>query len=243
MRRIRTSSSPLAAILLLVAAACWVAAVELPPAMVESLKSEKFADRETAEADLLAWSRERPAEAMEELYRQSRVAPDPEVRERCFDVLRGLVNDEYLRNGVGYLGVMMNPMVEPVNVAGENQPRFAIRLIHVEAETPAKKAGLVVGDLLLGVNDTAWRQDHTSKSVSDVIQSYKAGAEVTIKLFRGGEVIEMPVVLGRRPAAADLLLLGRFGMRMSPEDEAAAEKAAREAYLQRWLARKKEAAK
>lgn len=211
--------------------------------MVESLKSEKFADRETAEANLLAWSRQQPAEAMEELYRQSRVAPDPEVRERCFDVLRGLVNDDYLRNGVGYLGVMMNPNTEPVNVAGENQPRFAIRLIHVEADTPAKKAGLVVGDLLLGVNDTTWRQDHTSKSVSDAIQGYKAGAAVTIKLFRGGQVVEIPVVLGRRPAAANLMLLGGFGMRMTPADEAAAENVAREEYLQRWLARKKDAAK
>lgn len=222
---------------------CVSAALELPPAMIEGLKSEKFADREKAEAELLKWSQQQPGEAMDELYRQSRVAADPEVRARCFGALRELINDEYLRNGVGFLGVQMNPFTEVVMVAGEAKPRFAIRLILVQPETPARKAGLVAGDLLLGVNDTVWRQDHTSEIVSDAIQSYKAGTEVTIKVFREGKVVEIPVVLGRRPAAADLLLMGGLGLGGGPAAAEAAENAAREAYLRRWLARKKEAAK
>ena len=129
-------------------------------------------------------------------------------------------------------------------IAGEPKPRFAIRLIQVEEETPARKAGLIAGDLLLGVNDTNWTQGDTSETVSEAIQSYKAGTEVKVKLFRDGKVVELPVVLGRRPAAADLLRIGGLGfMPAGPEVAEAAENVAREAYLRRWLTRKKAAAK
>jgi C-terminal processing protease CtpA/Prc len=244
MRRIPMGSSLVATVLSMAALVCSGGAIELPPAMVEQLNSEQFAVRQGAEAELLKWSRQQPGEAMDELYRQSRVAPDPEVRERCLRVLKELINDEYLREGVGYLGVRMNGFTEVIMIAGEPKPRFAIRLIQVEEETPARKAGLIAGDLLLGVNDTNWTQGDTSETVSEAIQSYKAGTEVKIKLFRDGKVVELPVVLGRRPAAADLLRIGGLGlMPAGPEVAEAAEKVAREAYLRRWLARKKAAAK
>lgn len=238
--------STLAVTLVVVAGAGFCAALELPLEAVEKLNAEKFADRQGAEGELLKWSRQQPDEAMNELYRQSRIAADPEVRERCFRVLKELINDEYLRNGVGYLGVRMNAFTEMVMIAGEGKPRFAIRLFQVEAETPARKAGLIAGDLLLGVNDTTWNQQHTSEFVSEAIQSYKAGTEVTLKLFREGKLVELPVVLGRRPAAADLMRIGGLGGGLGfggPEDAAAIENSAREAYLRRWLARKKDAGK
>jgi hypothetical protein len=242
MRRIPLNALPLVAALL------WVpvgrcAGLELPAEMVEGLKSEKFAERESAEAELLKWSRQQAEAAMDELYRQSRAADNPEVRERCLSILRELINEEYLRNGVGYLGVRMNPLTEGVVVPGEDKARFAIRLIQVEAGTPANKAGLIAGVLLLGVNDRAWRQEDTSEMVSDVIQGYKAGTEVTIKLFRAGNIVEIPVVLGRRPAAADLPQMLWPGIRPDPGLAEAMENQAREAYLRRWFARKKEANK
>ena len=215
--------------------------IELPAALTEGLKSEKFAERERAQAELLAWTRQRPDASMEALYQQSRTAEDPELRQRCFSVLRELVTDEYLRNGVGYIGIRMNPNTEAVNVPDEAQPRFAVRVLQVEPGTPAQKAGLVGGDLLLGVDDAVWQQEDTSASVSEKIKSLKAGTRVTIKLFRDGKIVEVPLVLARRPAAADLLQFqfGLGGFQISPEAAAAADRAAKEDYFKRWLAARK----
>jgi len=217
------------------------AELELPPAIMQGLKSEKFAEREQAQNELLAWTRQHPDEATEALYQQSRTAGDPEQRLRSQGVLRELVVDEYLRNGVGYVGFRMNPNTEAVAVPGENEPRFAVRVLQVEPDTPGHKAGLLAGDLLLGVDDAVWHQEDTSIVVSEKIKSFKAGTKVTLKLFRQGKVVDLPLVLGRRPATADLLQFqfGFGGMQISPEAIAAADSAAKEEYFRRWLAARK----
>lgn len=228
----------------MLAAAVPLEALELPAGLVVGLQSEKFADREMAEAELLAWARQRPEEAMEEVFKQSREAVEPEVRERCHAVLREIVGDEYLRDGEGYLGVTMNLMMEPVRVAGEAEPRAGIRLTQVVADTPAKKAGLVAGDVLLGVNDRMWGKDEGPDAVTGVIKGFKAGAKVTVSLFREGKVVVVPLVLGRRPAIVDIAMLlgfgGGLGQMQDPEAVRQAEVAAKEEHFRRWLARKLE---
>jgi len=220
---------------------CAAAEFELPPAIMQGLRSEKFAEREQSQSELLAWTRQHPEEATEALYQQSRTAEDPEQRLRSQGVLRELVVDEYLRNGVGYVGFRMNPNTEAVAVPGENEPRFAVRVLQVEPDTPGHKAGLLAGDLLLGVDDAVWHQEDTSIVVSEKIKSFKAGTKVTLKLFRQGKVVDLPLVLGRRPATADLLQFqfGFGGMQISPEAIAAADSAAKEEYFRRWLAARK----
>lgn len=242
MRPQRPAARLLFAVLATLALPVCAGGVELPSAILESLKSEKFAEREGAQAELLAWTRQRPDDAPEALYQQSRTADDPEQRQRCFAVLRELVSDEYLRNGVGYVGFRMNPNTEAVKVPGEAQPRFAVRILQVEPDTPGQKAGLLGGDLLLGVDDAVWHQEDTSIVVSEKIKSFKAGTRVTLKLFRDGKLMEVPLVLARRPAAADLLQF-QFafggGIQISPESIAAADRAAKEEYFRRWLGARK----
>jgi len=217
------------------------AAIEVPPAMMQGLQAEKFAVREQAQAQLLGWARQRVEDAPELLYQQSRVAADPEQRQRCLAVLRDLVTDEYLRNGLGYIGFRMNPNTEAVKVPGEDLPRFAIRVLQVEPNTPGHKAGLLGGDLLLGVDHTTWHQDDTAAVVSEKIKALKAGTRVTLKLIREGKLVDMPLVLARRPAAADLLQFqfGFGGGLLTPETLAAAEHAAKAEYFRRWLAARK----
>ncbi|KAB2638116.1 MAG: PDZ domain-containing protein [Verrucomicrobia bacterium] len=217
------------------------AAIELPPAMMLGLQAENFAEREQAQAELLAWTRQRADASPEALYQQSRSAAEPEQRQRCLGVLRELVCDEYLRNGVGYVGFRMNPNTEAVKVPGEDLPRFAVRVLQVEPDTPGHKAGLLGGDLLLGVDDIVWHQEDTSTVVSEKIKSFKAGTKVTLKLFREGKLVDLPLALGRRPAAADLLQFqfGFGGMPIGPEAIAGAERTAKDEYFHRWLAARK----
>jgi C-terminal processing protease CtpA/Prc len=104
---------------------------------------------------------------MEELYRQSRVADDPEVRERCLGVLRELVNDEYLSEGEGYIGIRMRDEVAAA-VPGDANPRNAIRVMQVVPDSAAERAGLLVDDLIVGLNDLVWRDGPASMPQTDI---------------------------------------------------------------------------
>ena len=65
--------------------------LELPTKTLVDLSSSEFHKREAAQSELLVWSRRQHEPAMEELFSQSQAAVDPEVRQRCLNVLRELV--------------------------------------------------------------------------------------------------------------------------------------------------------
>ena len=208
--------------------------IELPAQPFFNLGSEEFRKRESAQAELLAWSREHPEEAKDELFRQSRVADDPEVRERCLGVLRELVNDEYLREGEGYLGIQMQQANEIVNIPGEPKPRMAIRVIQVMPESAAELAGLQVNDLIAGLGDDKWHEGPAYDLLRERIRQFKPDTRVTLKVLRNGGMMEIEVKLGRRPLQADMMFFDP--RQVDPE---AAERAAKDAYFRRWLERRK----
>jgi GNAT superfamily N-acetyltransferase len=212
-------------------------AAEPPPDLLKRLQAEQYADREQAGAELLAWARLHPAEALDALYGLSRTAPEAEVRGRCLEALRVLVEEEYQRDGVGFMGIRMNQLTERADVAGEAKPRFGVRVLDVEDDTPARLAGLKAGDLLLGINEWMLQAGDDSLKVTQFIKGFKPGIKVSVTLYRDGKVAVVPLVLGKRPAAADLLL--GFGERPSPEMAAAMEKSAKDEYFRSWLANKR----
>lgn len=206
--------------------------LELPPESLANLKSEEFRQRESAQADLLAWARRQPDAAIDELFRLSRVADDPEVRERCLDVLRELVNDEYLKDGEGFIGIRM--LDELANIPGDPKPRGVIRVIQVIPDSAAQKAGLQLNDLIAGLGDQVWPAGPVYLSFSEKIRQLKPNTKVTLKVLRNGNLMDIEVTLGRRsPAADNPFLDGR------QVDLEAAERAAKEAYFRRWLERRK----
>ena len=62
------------------------------------------------------------------------------------------------------------------------------------------------------------------------IRQLKPGHRVMLRILRNGEMIDLPVKLGRRPLLADNPFLGQ-----RQADIEAAERTAREAYFRRWL--------
>ena len=203
-------------------------ALELPAEALAALESDEFQVREKAQAELLAWCRERPQAAMDELYRKSRSNADPEVRERCLEVLRELVNDDYLKEGEGFIGIRMQD--EMTNVPGDPKPRIAIRVIQVVPDSAALKAGLKMNDLIVQSGEHIWHEGAATVSFSDSIRRLKPGTRVALKILRDGQLIELPVVLGRRPLIADNPFLDERDV-----DVKAAEKAAQDAFFRRWL--------
>jgi hypothetical protein len=169
---------------------------------------------------------------MDELFRHSRVADDPEVRERCLDVLRELVNDEYLKDGEGFIGIQM--LDELANIPGDPKPRGVIRVTLVVADSAAQRAGLQVNDLIAGMGDLVWHERAASLLFREQIRQLKPNTKVTLKVLRNGKLMDLEVTLGKRPLMADFLLFDP--RQVDPE---AAERVAREGYFRRWLERRK----
>lgn len=207
-------------------------ALELPAEPLVNLNAEEFSKRESAQADLLAWARGHREPAMDALFRHSREAADPEVRERCLAVLRELVNDEYLKEGEGYLGIRMQD--ELANLPGEPKPHAVIRVIQVVADTAAQHAGIQPNDLIAGLGDLVWPERGASQLFMGKIRQLKPTSKVTLKVSRNGKLMDIEVTLGRRPFIADPMLLDE-----RPVDLEAAERAAKQAYFRRWLEHKK----
>lgn len=206
--------------------------IELPAGPLAALQSDEFRVREAAQTELLAWARQEPEPAMDELFRVSRTHGDPEVRERSLAVLRELVNDEYLKDGEGFLGIMMQE--EKALAPGEENPRNVLRVTMVLQDSAAQQAEVKLNDLIAGLDDKVWRDEAALMPFMNHVRQFKPGHRVTLRILRDGKMIDLPVKLGRRPLNADNQFLGQ-----RKADIEAAERAAREAYFRRWLERRK----
>lgn len=202
--------------------------VELPSKALSGLGSPLFRDREAAQVELLGWARAQLGPAMDELLRQSRVAADPEVRERCLSVLRALVMDEYLKEGEGYIGIAMKDEIS--DIPGEAKPQEVIRVTLVQPDSPGARAGIKQNDLIVGINGKVWNEILFRENV----RMMKPNMKADLKILRAGELLDLKVTLGRRPLGADVLFFN--GQISDPE---AMERAAKEAYFRRWLSLRK----
>jgi len=98
-----------------------------------------------------------------------------------------------------YLGVGMHPVALPDKLREKfNLPTATgLMMLSVEADAPADKAGVTIGDLMLAL-------DNTPTADTDNVQTMLGGREVgdvvRAKFLRGGAVIEVEITLGERPA-------------------------------------------
>jgi membrane-associated protease RseP (regulator of RpoE activity) len=203
-------------------------AIEPPKEAIAGLESQQFREREMAQAELLEWAREQPGPAMEVMLSQWKAADDPEARERCMNVLRDLVIDEYLKEGEGYIGIGLKD--EIVEDPDERGSRAGIRVTQVQPNSPAERAGIRLNDLVVGINGEVW---HDALFRANV-RMMKPNMKVDLKILRDGELVNLKVTLGRRPLSADTPFFP--GQSIDPES---IERAAKEAYFRRWLSQRK----
>jgi S1-C subfamily serine protease len=73
----------------------------------------------------------------------------------------------------------------------------ALIVVSVQPESPAERAGLVLGDALVSLDG------HPTRHPGDLIpllEEERIGATVTARLLRAGEVLEVPITIGVRGA-------------------------------------------
>jgi len=99
----------------------------------------------------------------------------------------------------GYLGLGMYPLRLPgklqtsLNLAGES----GIMVVAVEAESPAEKAGVMIGDILVALEGSPLRD---TDDVQSFLGGERVGKPVSAKIIRGGSLKELTLVVGERPA-------------------------------------------
>src|SRR5918998_6102763 len=94
------------------------------------------------------------------------------------------------------LGVRILPVEIPASLRGPGVPEEGLIVAALEAGSPAEKAGLLVGDVLLGTEEGAVDPE----SLLDAIAG--AGEIVRLRLMRGGKISVVDVTLGTSGRAA-----------------------------------------
>jgi len=99
----------------------------------------------------------------------------------------------------GYLGIGVQPVAIPdalrtsLSVTGKT----GIMVVKVEPGGPAERAGVLLGDILVGIGGMQLEHIEDLQSFSD---SGVIGKSFKAKLIRAGETREVAITLGERPA-------------------------------------------
>jgi S1-C subfamily serine protease len=95
----------------------------------------------------------------------------------------------------GYLGLATQPLRVPESIR-EAGSRIGLLVVGVEPDSPAAKAGIVFGDVLLNVDGGALED---IQDLWRVLGEDRIGSTVKVKLLRAGQAQEASVTVGERP--------------------------------------------
>lgn len=124
------------------------------------------------------------------LSRGSSVAiPTATIRQ----VVEALLSHGKVRRG--YLGIGAQPVRLPAALAEQLDQEIGLMLVSIEPDSPAEKGGLLLGDILVGLDD------YSVQSVDELLlllNTERVGARASVRLIRGGQLIEVTVTVGER---------------------------------------------
>jgi S1-C subfamily serine protease len=95
----------------------------------------------------------------------------------------------------GYLGIATIPVPLPAALAAATGEEVALLVSRVEAESPAARAGLLLGDAIVSVGGERLQDPG---ELLALLSEDRIGDTVALRLVRAGEVREVPVTVGAR---------------------------------------------
>jgi len=96
-----------------------------------------------------------------------------------------------------YLGISYQPITPRVAAIYRLPVQYGVYITDVAAKSPASQAGLQVGDIITGIDNTSL--DETHAYINTLFQ-YSAGDTVTLTINRNGSQIQVQVTLGESSA-------------------------------------------
>jgi S1-C subfamily serine protease len=98
-----------------------------------------------------------------------------------------------------YLGVAMQPVALPGALRDKigSPQNTALLVMHVETSGPAEKAGVLIGDLVTGINGNALED---TSDIQHLLSRAKVGNVVQAAVLRAGSPLSISITLADRPA-------------------------------------------
>ena len=98
-----------------------------------------------------------------------------------------------------YLGLAMQPAALPESLRGKiaSAGSSALLVVHVEPQGPAEKAGALLGDLVVELDG---KRLEDTRQIQELLGAAKVGDKVTVTVLRAGSPMQLPIMLGDRPA-------------------------------------------
>lgn len=94
-----------------------------------------------------------------------------------------------------FLGVMFISIDPATQITRNLSVQNGALITAVKQGTPASDAGLMAGDIIIGVNNIVLNQNNF---LDNVIAKLTAGSQVTLKVLRNNQEQDMPVILGQQ---------------------------------------------
>ena len=113
---------------------------------------------------------------------------------QLLEIATGLASNTPVKRA--YLGVSVQPVRFPK--AGPDGVDGGLLIFGVAPEGAADRAGLLVGDVIVGFGEA--RLAHAD-DLQDKLATAQAGARSTVSVVRGGALQRVEVTLGARPSA------------------------------------------
>jgi S1-C subfamily serine protease len=96
----------------------------------------------------------------------------------------------------GYLGIATHPVALPPEARARTGEELALLVARVEPESPAARAGILLGDAILAVGEEHLQDPG---ELWALLAEDRIGEAVTLRVLRGGEPRDVQVTVGARP--------------------------------------------
>ncbi|MFK7910726.1 MAG: PDZ domain-containing protein [Akkermansiaceae bacterium] len=208
-------------------------------ALLDKMNADDFEIRNKAYLAVREWAQKNLESSPEKLHRVWRSSKQPEVRTRCFELMKEMAIQRKFGKGRGFIGIRMQET--RVQDPGGKDLLAGVQVSQVMPETPGEKAGLKMNDIILGVDKFDFGKAQAQPQqrgfgfqlntgvltrFGDYIQSKQPDETITLHILRQGNKMDIKVKLMKRPASADI---DAFGGRQV--DRAQQQKA----YFDEWL--------
>jgi S1-C subfamily serine protease len=113
--------------------------------------------------------------------------------------LRGVVESIEKHGSVkrGFLGISSQPVRIPERQRDGRTEGVGLVVVGIGADTPADRAGLLVGDVVVGFGGTAVSEP---ESLLGLLTGDRIGQATPVTVLRGGRVTDVAVTIGERPS-------------------------------------------